>query len=51
MLSTLKARKSAPSDLTGFLRSLQMKLKIQNKTKNDWQRAIQLINKTNQFNK
>jgi len=50
MLSTLKSRKSASSDLSGFLRSLQMKLKIQNKTKNDCQRAIQLINKTNQFN-
>jgi FkbH-like protein len=37
-------------DLTSFLISLEMKLKISDKTKNDKERSIQLINKTNQFN-
>lgn len=50
MLSTLKARKSASTDLSSFLKSLQMKLYIENKTEESWERAIQLINKTNQFN-
>ncbi len=50
MLSTLKARRSTPSDLAEFLRSLNMKLFIEDKTRGDWVRAYQLINKTNQFN-
>jgi FkbH-like protein len=45
----------APSDLEGadlteFLRQLQMQLTIRDCTSGDRQRAVQLINKTNQFN-
>jgi FkbH-like protein len=38
------------ADLTEFLRSLGMKLSIQDRTQGDRARAVQLINKTNQFN-
>jgi len=38
------------ADITGFLRGLKMKLKIQERSENDSVRAIQLINKTTQFN-
>ncbi len=37
-------------DLTEFLANLQMTLKIHDRSKGDRSRAIQLINKTNQFN-
>lgn len=45
----------APSDLAGgdvtmFLRSLEMELKLHDRTTGDRARAVQLINKTNQFN-
>jgi FkbH-like protein len=38
------------SELTGFLRGLEMSLQIQQRTPEDFTRAVQLINKTNQFN-
>jgi FkbH-like protein len=41
---------AAGGDLTAFLRQLQMKLTIHDRTKGDRARAVQLINKTNQFN-
>ncbi len=50
MLSGLKAKKASSSDLSDFLKSLEMKLYIENRTLGGWERAIQLINKTNQFN-
>jgi FkbH-like protein len=50
MLSGLKAKKASSNDLGAFLKSLEMKLHIENRTLGDWERAIQLINKTNQFN-
>lgn len=45
----------APSDLAGgdvteFLRSLDMELRLHDRSKGDRARAVQLINKTNQFN-
>lgn len=38
------------SDLTAFLRGLQMKLVVRDRSRGDRSRALQLINKTNQFN-
>ena len=38
------------ADLTAFLRDLQMSLEIHDRSHGDRQRAVQLINKTNQFN-
>ena len=38
------------TSVEGFLRGLDMKLEIFSKTPETWSRAIQLINKTNQFN-
>jgi FkbH-like protein len=38
------------ADLTAFLSGLQMKLTIHDRTQGDRARAVQLINKTNQFN-
>ncbi len=38
------------ADLTGFLQSLQMRLTLHERTHADRTRAVQLINKTNQFN-
>jgi FkbH-like protein len=38
------------ADLTGFLRDLRMELQIVDRTRGDRTRAVQLINKTNQFN-
>lgn len=46
----LKAAKAAPGDLTGFLRGLGMELAVHDRTKQKATRAVQLINKTNQFN-
>jgi FkbH-like protein len=40
----------AGADLTEFLQKLQMQLTIRDCTTGDRQRAVQLINKTNQFN-
>ena len=40
----------AGADLTAFLRQLDMKLEIRDRSKGDRARAVQLINKTNQFN-
>lgn len=42
--------KGTGSDLDDFLTSLNMKLTIRKKSKGDKTRAVQLINKTNQFN-
>jgi FkbH-like protein len=41
---------SAGADLTAFLRDLGMSLVIHDRTTGDRARAVQLINKTNQFN-
>ncbi|MDH4164760.1 MAG: HAD-IIIC family phosphatase, partial [Nitrospirota bacterium] len=38
------------TDLTDFLANLQMELVIQDRSSGDRERAVQLINKTNQFN-
>ena len=40
----------AGADLTAFLQQLEMKLDIHDRSKGDRSRAVQLINKTNQFN-
>ena len=40
----------AGADLTGFLRGLEMQLTIADRSQGDRTRAVQLINKTNQFN-
>lgn len=40
----------AGADLTAFLRDLQMSLVIHDRSRGDRARAVQLINKTNQFN-
>jgi FkbH-like protein len=41
---------SEGADLTGFLRGLDMSLTIHDRSRGDRTRAVQLINKTNQFN-
>ncbi len=41
---------AAGSDLTEFLRGLQMRLTVHDRSTGDRTRAVQLINKTNQFN-
>jgi len=38
------------ADLAGFLAGLEMRLTIQDRSSGDRERAVQLINKTNQFN-
>ncbi len=48
--ATLSDRPSGGGDTTAFLRSLGMRLTVVERGKGDWTRAIQLINKTNQFN-
>ncbi len=40
----------AGADLSGFLRDLQMRLTLHDRSAGDRTRAVQLINKTNQFN-
>jgi FkbH-like protein len=40
----------AGADLTGFLAGLQMRLVVHDRSRGDRTRAVQLINKTNQFN-
>ena len=41
---------AAGADLSGFLRQLEMRLTIHDRSQGDRTRAVQLINKTNQFN-
>lgn len=51
MAETSAARSSNPAgDVEGFLRSLEMRLSIRDASQGDRVRAVQLINKTNQFN-
>lgn len=38
------------ADLTAFLRELEMQIEIRDRSRGDRERAVQLINKTNQFN-
>ena len=38
------------ADITGFLKELEMKLTVHDRSSGDRSRAVQLINKTNQFN-
>jgi FkbH-like protein len=50
MLAGVKAKESKSHDIGDFLRSLNMKLVVTERTRGNWGRALQLINKTNQFN-
>ena len=50
MKKTVDVIEGQSSDLSSFLKSLQMNVIFSKKTINDSDRAIQLINKTNQFN-
>lgn len=50
MKKTIDVIEGQSSDLSSFLKSLQMNIIFSKKTINDSDRAIQLINKTNQFN-
>jgi FkbH-like protein len=49
-LEGLPPAEVAGADLTGFLASLQMRLVVHDRSRGDRTRAVQLINKTNQFN-
>jgi FkbH-like protein len=49
-LTGVPSSEMAGADLTEFLRGLQMTLTIHDRTRANRQRALQLINKTNQFN-
>ena len=49
-ISHISTRSAKPADLSSYLKSLSMKLVIRDKTQHPCDRAIQLINKTNQFN-
>ncbi len=49
-MATLPPREGTAADIRGFLRGLDMKLVIEDRTAGDRSRAVQLINKTNQFN-
>ncbi len=49
-LATLVPDTSSGGDLTDFLRGLAMRLVIRDRSAGDRTRAVQLINKTNQFN-
>lgn len=49
-LAGMVPSEAAGSDLTAFLRDLGMTLTIHDRTRGDRARAVQLINKTNQFN-
>ncbi len=49
-LSTLPPREGNAGDIREFLRELGMTLTIEERTTGDRARAVQLINKTNQFN-
>ena len=50
MKKSVEVIEGKSSDLSSFLQSLEMKVLFSNKTINNHERAIQLINKTNQFN-
>jgi FkbH-like protein len=50
MLAEAQVREAAPQDLSEYLRGLEMRLIIADKRAGDRQRAVQLLNKTNQFN-
>jgi len=50
MLAGVTAKKSDSHDISVFLKSLRMKLHVFDRSRGDWARALQLINKTNQFN-
>lgn len=49
-LAGMAPAEAAGADLTGFLRELDMRLVIHDRSQGDRARAVQLINKTNQFN-
>ena len=49
-LDGIAASEARGGDLTTFLRDLGMILSVHDRTRGDWKRALQLINKTNQFN-
>lgn len=49
-LKSITPSTSEPADIADFLQSLKMKLEVTNRSVGDRVRAIQLINKTNQFN-
>jgi FkbH-like protein len=49
-LEGMQAATASGSDLTQFLRELDMTLTIHDRSRGDRTRAVQLINKTNQFN-
>ena len=49
-LETMQADAMSGADLTAFLRSLDMQLTIHDRTRGKRERAVQLINKTTQFN-
>ena len=49
-MKSISSVESSGADITSFYQSLDMKLTIYNRSLSDNQRAIQLINKTNQFN-
>ena len=50
MASSLVPRDTSESNLYNFLLSMEMKLLVKNRTNSNYDRALQLINKTNQFN-
>ncbi len=49
-LESMAPSELAGGDVTDFLRSLDMELRLHNRSKGERSRAVQLINKTNQFN-
>jgi FkbH-like protein len=49
-LDGMVPQEAAGADLTAFLRELEMTLRITDRSTGDRTRAVQLINKTNQFN-
>ena len=49
-VASLPPREASPSDIRQFLRKLEMTLSIKDRSGEDRSRAVQLINKTNQFN-
>lgn len=48
--ASLAERAKSATSVDEFLRSLHMKMEINSRTPASWSRAVQLINKTNQFN-
>lgn len=49
-LKSLPPSEGEGANITEFLQGLEMKLTIHDRSKDSWQRTLQLINKTNQFN-